>query len=287
MALNNLSEYAQAFDNGGYVFAPFYKSSMPTFAVDYWIDLSMGAGTPKYNAYLGDQAEATPIIGSGNSSLFIGGVPAGRERYLHKMYATHTGTGGGTTYLMLVDQLMFYPLLDGDSTDEQIMDNTQGSLPRYVDGKGARLICVTSAPQSTSGTCTVNYTNQDGASKSVTFAILGGAAAGQITNTAHPTTASTSRICPFAPLAPGDTGIRSIESVTFPSPLGGLFNFVLVYPLAGMYTSPFVASEYTYPRQFSKMERVHEGASLNFLCWSRGGGIPATGLNGFVELVNV
>lgn len=283
--VSNLAEYVEAFSNGGYVYAPFYKSSFPAFTAQYYIDLSMGAGTPKYNAYIGNQAEATQIIGQGNSSLYVGTVPSGRTRYLHKLYVNQQGSGGGSTHIILLDQLMLYPLLDGDSTDAQVMDNTQ-TLPRYQDGKGVRLMCVTSAPQSASGVCTLNYVNQDGADKTVTFAIVGGTAAGHITNTADPTTASTSRICPFAPLAPGDTGIRSITSITFPNPLGGLFNFVLVYPFHHIYSTPFQASEIEFPKEYTQMKEVKEGASLNFIALASGT-VGVTQFNGFVELVNV
>ena len=57
---------------------------------------------------------------------------------------------------------MYYPFLDGDSTDPQDLDNT-ATLPRYVDGKGLRAYIVAQGAGAGLGSYSMSYTNQDGA----------------------------------------------------------------------------------------------------------------------------
>ena len=126
MALNNLSKYAQAFEEGGHNISLFYKTSVPTnSSTERWQDLSMGGGTPKYNAYVGGQLEATPLIGVGNAGIYVGGTPEGKTKYLHKITAVTTATNSPPIHLLLCDYLLFYPLISGDDTEIQLFDNSQ------------------------------------------------------------------------------------------------------------------------------------------------------------------
>lgn len=232
MAIRNISRFARAIaEDGAYQHAWFHKTSGPTPAAGNWIDLSMGAGIPKYNAYVGGQNVATPLIGSGNDGVFIGANPSsGQKRYINTIMTQATSNSFAPGCVLMMDYLLHYPLTDGDSTDQQDMDNTL-TLPRYVTGDDVQCMAVCTTPMTANAICTVSYTNQNGVSNRVsTFNIVATANVGTIVS-APDSSASANRRSAFIPLANGDTGIRSIESATMSTGSGGFFALVLVKPL--------------------------------------------------------
>ena len=123
-----------------------HKSSCPTPGAQRWADCSMGAGTPIYNAYVGAQYEATPLIGQKNQGINVGPLPGSGSKHLAQVAMSSTqGTNGPPYSIVIGDYLMFYPLIDGDSTDQQDMDNT-AVLPRYQDGVGVQLMLLCTTP---------------------------------------------------------------------------------------------------------------------------------------------
>jgi hypothetical protein len=276
MAFNRIVDIAKAQAETGATWTSFvHKNSGPAASnAALWVDTSMGAGTPKYNAYVGAQYESTPLIGAGNFGIYTGG-DQDDDKYLSEILLQSTVASHSLSTYILCDYLMFYPLVDMDSTDQQDMDNV-APLPRYADGAGVRIMAVVTTPVSTFGTVTITYTNQDGVgSRTATFYPTGFAVA--VGNISHGVTSNqVASSHPFVTLQSGDTGVRSIESITNSSPPGGFMAFVLVKPLATVgLTEATTATETNFIKDKVTMPRIYNGAYLGFVS---GGTIRVSGI---------
>ena len=90
---------------------------------------------------------------------------------------------------------------------------------------------------------------------------------------------------PFLPLQVGDTGVRTIDTVTMHGADVGLFSLVLVKPLAQLQLRGIDAPvEVDYFTQFGQLPRIHDDAYLNFLACPSGS-LAATTLHGDITVV--
>lgn len=261
--LTRLQQLANAdITDGNYQYSYLFKSSIPAAGTaTRWVDSSMSSGTPKYNAYAGALLESNQLIGSGNAGIFTGSTPAtDKFRYLARV-AMRTASAVVPSYVMVLDYLLFYPLIDGDSTDQQDMTNSIG-LPRYTDGEGVRAFIVATTPGSAEGDVTINYVSHDDTNKSVTCRVLIGASTGVIIN--GQSSVSTSGNNPFIPLASGSRGIKAINSVTNSTGLGGFYCVVLVKPLTALniYEANTV-SEVNLVNDRFQIPRIYDGAYIH------------------------
>jgi hypothetical protein len=229
----SVSEYAEAIEAGKTWTSWMHKTtSAGTQGVGQWCDASVGSGTPKYNAYVGDALVARQMVGSGNVSIYAGPTPpAGERKRLVEMAASTTNANSFSA--ILCDYLLFYPFIDGDDGGDQALDNTV-KLPRYEDGLGVRAMLLCQTPMVTNGVARLGYTNHAGDSKvSPLFAVGSTAAIGSVVHRMT-TTVQANRASPFIEMAAGDLGIRSVESITLTTQTGGLLTLVLVRPLASI-----------------------------------------------------
>jgi hypothetical protein len=135
--------------------------------------------------------------------------------------------------MILMDYLFYYPFIDTGTTDEQILDNT-ASLTRYTSGQGVSVMAVQMAGLLGSGNPTFRftYTNQNGELKTSPRQTCGTAIlVGNLATANGGSFSGSASNYPFLILCPEDTGIRSVQSVTFDSPDIGLLAFVLVKPI--------------------------------------------------------
>ena len=268
MPFPSVSHMVNAEENGATWTGWFHKTGGPaSFGTGRWADLSMGAGIPKYNAYIGSQAVATPIYGTGNEGIYLGPTPAsGQTKHLTRILLQSTSTTLIPAEFVACDYLMAYPLIDGDDTAQQDMDNTL-TLPRYATGDGVQCMIVCTTPMVQNSNITITYTNSDGTSgRTSTSSLLFSLTVGCIVSTSS-TGGAAGSASPFIPLASGDKGIRSIESVTVATGSGGFFALVLVKPLANISLFENVtAHEILMPQQRGwNVPRVYDGAYLNFI----------------------
>jgi len=279
MGFRSVRELADSISESGRDWISHYhRASAPSNWGQYrFADFTMGGGTPKYNAYVGSQLEATPLVGSGNNGIYCGPTPpTGMTKHLinWQQRIGDANFAGGIFYLL--DYLMFYPLIDGDSTDDQIMDNT-ATIPRYSGGQ-VMLVCTT--PISASASVTVNYTSDKGVVQAKMFTIEAQSVAGGLVNS--PKVAATPGRIPFMTLQDGDTGVSQINSVTLSTPCGGFFAAVIVEPLAllSMLTGPQQLTEKNMMRHQPALPRIMDGAYLGII-GSNGGAsqavVPMTG----------
>ncbi len=221
---------ADAQDAGQYLYASFRKQATQTTGAGVWFDLSMSPGNPAPNYYIGSPNVFVPLAQSTDGGLRHGGN-VGTKKHLRKLMALSTVTTPISGKLL--DYLGFYGFVDESVTDEQFMDNTVG-LTRYANGKGVMLMPVVVAGHTGGQPFTVKYVNQDGVSDRITQTAVMGT---QVTNGTilHSQQAGTAYVNngPFLTLQAGDTGVRSVQSVTIGG-VGdvGLFALVLVKPLA-------------------------------------------------------
>lgn len=224
--IRSARDIAQAVDDGRAHSQRVFKNAGTT-GDGQWHDWSFASGQPAYDARIGTALTFTPFAASANDAIYFPGIPAGMERRLAgvDMVFTPNGASASSVDFMIYDLLGVYPLIDGDNTDTQGMDNTS-ALPRYTDAQAVLVNHV--APGISAADAVVEYVNQDGAVKSVTWRapLLG-------QNKVNYTTAGAGTSGPLVcALTGGDTAIRRINSVTFTTAPGGLWAIYMVRPIA-------------------------------------------------------
>jgi len=225
-----------------------------------WVDASMSSGTPIYNAYVGGQLESTALTGQKNQSVFTG--QSNQVRYLMSALF-QTRSACVPAFVMIMDYLKFYPLVDLDSTDVQETSEID-SLPRYEDGAGVMIMPVVTLPSTTFTNCTISYTNSDGVpGRLTTFRLLAATTVGSVS--ASPASNVAGMDSPFVPLANGDRGVRSIETIQLAAGVGGFCCFVLVKPLATVVVPEInTCSEVSFIGNKNTLPKILPGAFINF-----------------------
>lgn len=174
--------------------------------------------------------------------------------------------------LMLIDVLAVIPISTVTLATAQTILGTQ-TLPRYADGKGVRAYLTPSVVMGAgTPTATLNYTNTASMSGRVTPAtpslplINATAPVGSI---AHAGTGA-GKFGPFLPMAAGDQGILSVQSIQFSATMtSGCMNLVLCKPLMTLpITTLGVAAERDLVNQLPSLPRVYDGAVLNWLMYA-------------------
>ena len=265
MGFSQLKDLVDAEVTGGaFSIASFRKTPSQTTVSPVPFDLSMAAGNPSAQFYASEPLVAALI--NAKYGLSVGGDPTDTN-HLAELMVLSTSSGFAPGSFLLCDYLLYYPFVDMDNTDTQLMDNTV-TLPRYQSGSGVRIFAVAQSPSIGSGAFSVTYVNQDGVTKSTgTIACSSG-----VTNIASSIIGVPSgSIRPgfFLPLAAGDTGVQSITSVTFSSANGGLAAFVLVKPLTSIELEETISpAEINYYKDRPSLPRIVSGAVLNFIAMS-------------------
>jgi hypothetical protein len=263
MPFRSVAEVADAVEQGRHHIQHFIRTSVNGgFGSGPFGDASVGSGLPSYNPYLGAPLEATPLIGQRNNSIYVG--PTGvSERYLLRVSMTHAGTAGFLPSIYFLDYLLFYSYIDLDSTDQQDLTNDV-TLPRYADGEGVRMMMLMQTPGvGTATNITINYTNSAGVAKTLTAAYRSSGAIGCIGSSVN---TNFSALGPFFPLANGDRGVRSVQSVQLAAGVGGFAAMVLVKPLFTMSANEFPSTvEKDFLREQAALPRILDGAFLNYI----------------------
>ena len=293
MAINNIKSFVDAELDGKSFFSTWRKTPTQTTGAGIWFDLSMSPGNPVPNYYAASPNIAVALAQSTDGGISHGGNVSqlGYTKYL-KTFCAMTATAAAVPLPMLLcDYLMYYPFIDTDAVGEQQdLDNTL-TLPRYESGM---VVCVAQSAASTVGQFTMTYTNQDGVGGRVsqntyTFAVAGG---GQVVNASG----SGASYNPFVYLQAGDSGVRSIESVTFTAAGGGLMALVIVKPLlmqflaqecrrtsSGNLESYGSCSEFQSIIHAAGAPRIKDGAVIGLLAAGYAGSLASSILAGIIE----
>lgn len=237
----------------------------------YWFDLSLSPGNPVPKYWF----DATPMIAksisqSTDGGLFHGQNTTPKNQYLRMTTAMSSSGTGLPLPLVLCDYLLYYPSIDDSVLDPQPLDNTV-TLPRYTDGKGVQVIAVTVAGRTGGQSFYFTYTNSDGVSGRTSQIVNQNAisAIGTITTSSLSTLSQSGN--PFIGLQSGDSGVRSIESVTMLGVDVGLFSLILVKPLARTQIREQTAPvEKDYLIESSDIPEIKDDAYLGWLTCPNG-----------------
>lgn len=276
--------------NGKFYRTDWQKSTFATTAhtAGLWYSLMRGGGNPS----------ADTILGTGTNLAFqalsdavatASGIPHGGNVGDYKVLLNAAAqTAAATTapcVLMLVDLLGFYPITSVTTTGAQTLNNTV-TLPRYTDGAGVQAFLTPSTVMgAATPNITLNYTNSAGTAGKATPATLPiGNTAAAVTSIVYSGT-GTGKYGPFIPLAAGDAGIRSVQSINLSaSYVSGVLNLVLCKPIMTLpITTLGVTAERDLVNQFASMPRIYDGACLNWLMLAGAATPVASPLSGHLE----
>lgn len=269
----NARQMADAQDAGQYLYASFRKQPTQTTSVGVWFDLSMSPGNPAPNYYIGSPGVFVPLKQSTDGGLRHGGNVAPSRKFLRKLSVQTATAAMLPATFKLLDYIGFYGFIDESVLEEQLLDNTT-PLPRHADGAGVQLMPVVVAGHTGGQPFTVSYTNQDGVAGRVTSSATMGTTQfvnGTILHSQR-SGAGYDNNGPFLPLQAGDTGVRSVQSVTIGG-IGdvGLFALVLVKPLAGFGVFEITAaSETDFLLDTATLPVIEDDAYLNFIAMPAG-----------------
>lgn len=289
----NLREYADAEDMGQYHVSGFRKAiSSTATTTSAWLDYSYFPGAPAANFYASsplEAAEVDPTRGIPVPSV----SPATqwlRDLKMMSAASSTTSTANGRQQVILADLLLYYPFVDTDAVGEQQDMVNDVAIPRYDYGQ---VIAVGQSAASTTGQFTFSYTNQDGVAGRTsqthfTFAVAGG---GQVVASS---VGSATSYHPFLALQAGDSGVKSIESVTFTAGGGGLMALVIVQPLLTAYMTQECRRDtsggvsYGACNQFASIinnrpQQIKDGAVLDIFAAGHAGSLASSILAGVLE----
>lgn len=294
MGFDNIRQWPDA-ENAGQSWITGFRKAPSSVATttSAWTDYSYYAGSPPANFYASTPLEASVV--DPTRGIYVPTVsPATqhlRNLKLMSGASSATSTTNARQGLILADYLLYYPFIDTDAVGEQQDMTNTVTIPRY---EGGQVIAVSQSTASTTGQFTFTYTNENGVSGRVsqnhfTFAVGAG---GQVVASSVGSAAS---YHPFCSLQAGDSGVKSIESVTFTAAGGGLMALVIVKPLMTAYvtqearrTTAGNLESYGACDEFAAMihnrpVQIIDGAVLNLLAAGHGGSLASSFLVGLVE----
>lgn len=259
------------------------KSPSQPSGTNLWFDTSMSPGNPPAQYYIGSILSATVLARSTDGGINHGPNVSPSTKYLRSITSMTSASTTLPLPMVLCDYLLAYPFIDTSVTDPQDLINTN-SLTRYTDGKGVQVMAVLTNAGIGGQSFSFTYTNSDGVAGRVsqTVQMNTATAVGSIVSSSVSTL---NQYAPFIGLQDGDSGVRSIQSVTMLGADVGLFALVLVKPL--MWTA---INEITAPYEKDALlmggdlPRIYDDAFLGFICLPRGN-LSATTLVGDLKVI--
>lgn len=252
-------------------FSEFVKTVTQTTTAGVWYDLTGAGGNPRAKQWF-DAAPLTAaqIKQSTDGGIFHGASVSPALKYLRMLRLACASATPLPMPVILCDALLYYPTIEDGTTDPQMMDNTL-TLPRYTDGEGVQMMAVTISSRTGGRSFTASYTNSDGTAGRTTPAVVQNAVGAPGTITTSATATADASGGPFIPLQSGDSGVRSVESVTMAGADTGFFALVLVKPIA---QSVIRGIDAPYEKDMllmgSELERVQDDAYLTLLAMPKG-----------------
>lgn len=291
MAITSLDNLISSIANGKSLRMDWNKiTGAAAYTAGRWYDMSALAGTPIANAWAGTAltwTTCTETTGNGTQIFGIqngGNVSTDIKHMINAAAVTAVATGV-PSQLMLVDMQGYYPGINMNVATSQTLLGTP--TLRYTDGVGVRAsLVITSSSGATAHNLSMSYTNSDstaGRTLPVTVSCTASAITPHIT---HSGTAA-NNYGPFLPLASGDVGIKSVQSVQLSAAsLAGTAALVLYKPLLTIpLTTVSVASERDFLNQIPSMPVIKDGACLTWLLFTGAAVAASTNFYGHVEAV--
>lgn len=283
MGFGSVKNYVEQQVEGGATQVTYFRKAVSNAtAAGVWCDLSYSPGNPVANFYAAEPLKAAVL--DGNRGIYHGQNVSPATKHLKSLLTMCVTAAGVPLTLLLCDYLLYYPFVDMDSTDEQAMDNAV-TLPRYQTGGGVMAFLVAQGSYAGGAQFSINYTNQAGISGRTSVLQTSNSATFAGTLVSSGAAAVSGAVGPFVSLQSGDSGIRSVEGITFLAPNGGIAALVLCKPLATANIREVTAPvERDYFLGSPSLPRVIDGAYLNFLALPNASlsAVPILGLAEFV-----
>ena len=249
----------QVVDGGQTHRSTFRKTTTVATTAGVFFDGSMMSGHPVTNFYASSPLVAATLLG--REGIQHGSDQSPNKKFLKSVTAF---CNVAPINLMFTDTLLYYPFIDGDETGEQVLDNTV-TLPRYTTGQNVRAYLVAQGVYVGGAQFFFTYTNQDGVAGRISGTCTSNTSttAGTVVNTGT----TTGLFGWSIPLAPGDTGIRSVQSFQWLTANGGIFALVLATEL-GFVTireAKVPAEKDFFIETGMNPPQIVDGAFLNYL----------------------
>ena len=241
-----------------------------------WYDLSPLAGTPVANAWTGTALNAQVPSETTGFGLYHGGNVSTDIKNLLNMGAVSAVATAVPSTLMLVDLCLYYPGINMNVATAQTLVNGT-ALTRYTTGAGLRAgLVIQTSSGATAHNIAISYTNQAGTAGRTLPVTVAGTASAIPPHITHSGTAA-NNYGPFLPLASGDTGIRSVQTLTLSAAsLAGTAALCLYKPIMEIpITTASVYAERDLLNQLPSLPKIEDGACLTWLLFT-GGALAAT-----------
>ncbi len=256
-----------------------------------WYDFSQLGGLPVANTYPGTALTWKTCDETTGNGSEIFGLPHGGNvstdlKHLLNLSAWSTAATGVPGTLMLVDVQGYYPGINMNLNTAQTLLGAP-SL-RYANGAGLRMFLTARATTgATAHNLAYSYTNQSATAGRTQPVTVSATASAIVPHILHSGIAA-NNYGPFLPMASGDTGIQSVQSVTLSAASGTASTaaLVLVKPLAQITLSVVgLMTEKDLLNQIPSLPRIKDGACLAWL-WGAGAATAASStFAGGVEVV--
>lgn len=289
MGFTSMDDLVSEMTAGKFVRADWNKiTGAAAYAAGRWYDLSNLNGTPVGNSFAGTALAWKTCDETTGNGTDIFGIPNGGNvstdtKHLLNVAAVTGVATGVPSVLMLVDMQGYYPGISMASGTAQTLTGTP--TLRYTNGAGVRAyLTIRSTAGATAHTVNISYTNTastSGRTLPVTVACTASAIVPHIT---HSGTAA-NNYGPFLPLASGDTGVQSVQTLTLSaSSTAGTAALVLAKPLLTLpLTTVSVAAERDLVNQLPSMPQIKDGACLTWLLFAGGNVAANTNFYGSFE----
>lgn len=270
MGFSNIRTFVDAQETEGEIIVSSFRKSVNfTGVAGFWYDLSQAPGNPPANYYASEPLVAARL--NYKNGIWHGADVSPLTKHLSKSMILSATAGMTTQAHLLCDYLLYYPFIDMDSIDPQVLDNTI-TLPRYTDGKGVKAFLVAQGTYIGGAQYYITYTNERGVSGRISQICTSNTNTLTSTLISSGSSGASARQFGWAiPLQDGDNGIRSVQNIQFLSSNGGIAALVLCYPITTTYLRELaIPVEKDYLTFHPSLPRIYDGAYLNYLVFPAG-----------------
>lgn len=280
MGFARVSEFARSQVEGRWSSATIRKAPTNASTAGRWVDLSSSPNIPVPNYFASSPLVAATLDQEKGILHGLNRAPA--ETYMQE-WSMVTPSANALGDYRLLDYVLYYPFVEGDNADEQVMDNTV-PLPRYADGIGLQIMPVVQAPMAGGGQFSLKYINENDVERTTPLYNFNVVAS----NIAEIPTSEQANLAggnPFVPLVGGDRGVKRIVSITVPTAAGGLLALVLVQPLASLALREInTPAEMRWVERRAGTPRIFDGAYLGMVV-NCAGSLAGTSIVGRMDFV--
>jgi hypothetical protein len=245
-------------------------------------------GTPVANAWAGTALNWRTCDETTGNGTQIFGIPHGGNVTPDTKHGLNVGAMSAVAtavpgVLMLVDMQGYYPGINMNVGTAQTLVGSP--TLRYTDGVGVRpYLVVTATTGATAHNLSLSYTNSAGTAGRALPVTVSATASAITPHITHSGTAA-NNYGPFLPLAGGDLGVRSVQTITLSAASGaGTAALVLARPILQLpITTVSILSERDLVNQLPSMPRIMDGACLTWLYFAGAATAANTNFYGHLE----